>query len=215
MFTGLVQCLGKLSGVQAAKSGKRMSFESPISLEGVALGDSIAVDGVCLTVISVSGDVWSGDVSHETLRVTTLGERKPGDQVHMERALRMGDPLGGHLVQGHVDCVGERTGNAMNGECWDLSFRLPDDQIIYLIEKGSIAIDGVSLTVNWVKGNEFGVTIIPHTAEETHLTKDRVKVNVETDIIGKYIIGRMERLSGDKKKSGVDLGFLAEHGFTR
>ena len=214
MFTGLVQCVGKLVAVQGAKSGKRMTFDSPMSLETVSLGDSIAVDGGCLTVIAMDGHQWAGDVSHETLRVTTLGDRKIGDSLHMERALRMGDPLGGHLVQGHVDCVGERTKNEMNGECWDLAFRLPEDQMDYLIEKGSIAIDGVSLTVNWVKGTEFGVTIIPHTAEATHLTRDRVKVNIETDIIGKYIVGKMERLGGGKKNGGVDLSFLAKHGFT-
>lgn len=212
MFTGLVQCVGRLEKIVPAETGKRMVFHSPDSLEGVHLGDSIAVDGVCLTVIEISGSSWSGDVSHETLRVTSLGERRVGDNLHMERALRMGDPLGGHMVQGHVDFVGTRTRMTTNGESWDLAFRVPEMQIPYLVPKGSVAVDGVSLTVNWVQGDEFGVTIIPHTAVETHLTSDRVQVNIETDIVGKYIVGHLERLTGGKV-SGIDVEFLAKHGF--
>ena len=116
------------------------------------------------------------------------------------------------MVQGHVDFVGERTQNRQNGEAWDLAFKIPEEQTRYLVPKGSIAIDGVSLTVNWVKEGEFGVTIIPHTARETHLTGGRVQVNIETDIVGKYIVGQFERMSG-AGNGKLNLGFLAEHGY--
>lgn len=211
MFTGLVQDVGTLVSLRPAESGQRMCFQSALDMNTVGLGESIAVDGVCLTVIAFEGDTWTGDVSHETLRCTTLGERVPGDPLHMEKALRMGDPLGGHMVQGHVDCVGERTLLKKNGECWDLSFSLPDEQAVFLAPKGSVTIDGVSLTVNWVKDNHFGVTIIPHTAQETHLTSERSNVNIETDILGKYVVGTLKRML--PQKEGVSAALLKEYGF--
>lgn len=212
MFTGLVQAIGEIHSLENASTHVRIGIRTPQPMDTVKLGDSIAVDGVCLTVTGWKGDLWFGDISHETLRVTTLGKKKVGMNVHLERALRMGDPLGGHMVQGHVDCIGEKTFIRQSGESWDLGFSVPEEHARFLVPKGSVAIDGVSLTVNWVKGNEFGVTIIPHTSDATHLTEKKGPVNIETDIVGKYIVNLVERTG--KKEGALTYQFLAENGYT-
>jgi len=197
MFTGLVELTGTISLLEERGEGQRIAIDSGLDLSTVQLGDSIAVDGVCLTVVAIDGSVWEGDVSHETLRCTTLGMRAVGDRVHLEKALRAGQPLGGHMVQGHVDCTGSLVGRTDRDDAWDLEYDVPEEQAAYIVEKGSIAIDGVSLTVNWCRDNRFGVTIIPHTAEITHLLSKEPgdAVNIETDILGKYIVGALKKMN--------------------
>ena len=198
MFTGLVQTTGTISGHEERGSGVRIAIESSLDHEAIALGDSIAVDGVCLTVVTIGQSSWQADVSHETLRCTTLGERTVGDRVHLEPALRAGEPLGGHLVQGHVDCTGSLRSCTERDGAWDLIYSLPPEHALHVVEKGSIAVDGVSLTVNHCDGGGFGVTIIPHTEALTHLIDRRVgeNVNLEMDILGKYVVAAIRRMQG-------------------
>ena len=178
MFTGLIEELGSLS----SRDGSRFTFAAEVVTADADVGDSIAVDGCCLTVVEVGSGTWSADVVDETLARTTLGRLAPGDAVNLERPLRLSDRLGGHVVQGHVDGLGEVVRPAP-----DLVVRTPDTR--YLVEKGSVAVDGVSLTVVEVAGDRFRVAVIPHTAEATTLGRVRPGdlVNLEFDILAKYV----------------------------
>ncbi len=198
MFTGLVRTTGKIKARVAQGEGVRLTIGSTLDLSGFVLGDSIAVDGVCLTVVGFHEGAWDADVSHETLRCTTLGGLEVGSPVHLEPALRAGDPLGGHLVQGHVDCTGRLESQTERDGAWDLVYSLPAEHALHVVAKGSIAVDGVSLTVNHCAGEEFGVTIIPHTESLTHLLTRTVgeTVNLETDILGKYVVSMLRRMGG-------------------
>jgi len=178
MFTGLIEELGAL----AARDGARFRFAASLVTSDAKVGDSIAVNGCCLTVVDLGPGWWSADVVDETLARTNLGTLRPGAAVNLERPLRLGDRLGGHLVQGHVDAWGE----VQLGPRW-LSVLVPDTR--YLAEKGSVAVDGVSLTVVAVAGERFSVAVIPHTAVVTTLGRLRPgdKVNVEFDVLAKYV----------------------------
>jgi riboflavin synthase len=213
MFTGLVEDLGTIKSNQSSPAGKRIVVETSLPIEEIKIGDSVSVDGVCLTVVQFEGKRLHFDVSQESLYRSTLGERKIGDQVHLERALRLSDRLGGHMVQGHVDAVGQITKLTPRGEATQLDFSCPAKVGKYLIEKGSIAIDGVSLTVNERSSENFSVVLIPHTLEKTCIANKGVggKVNLEIDLIAKYV----ERLLSNTQQSGLTLGFLEEHGFLR
>ncbi|MFW5968228.1 MAG: riboflavin synthase, partial [Persicimonas sp.] len=169
--------------------GAALLIACDYDLESLDLGESIAVDGACLTVAEIAGEGFQIEASPETLSRTTLGEREVGDGVHLERALAAGDRLGGHIVQGHVDGVGRLLERSREENAWLLDFEAPAELAPYLIEKGSIALDGVSLTLNAVDGRRFGVAIIPHTARHTNLADYRTgrRVNLEADIIGKYV----------------------------
>lgn len=183
MFTGIVEERGTVLAVEAQGDGVRARIGAREVLAGAKLGDSTAVDGCCLTVVAL-GDGWfEADVSDETLRRTTLGARTAGDPVNLERPLRAGDRLGGHIVQGHVDAVGEVVAPVP-----DLRVRMPEDLRRYVIEKGSITVDGVSLTVVEPTEDGFTVAVIPHTAELTTLGARRPGdlVNLEVDLIAKY-----------------------------
>ena len=183
MFTGIVEELGTVLAVEPQGSGVRVRIGAAGVLDGVTLGDSTAVDGCCLTVVAFEDGWFEADVSDETLRRTTLGARRPGDPVNLERPLRVNDRLGGHIVQGHVDAVGEVVEAVP-----DLRVRMPDDLRRYVIEKGSITVDGVSLTVVEPTDDGFTVAVIPHTAEVTTLGARRPgdRVNLEVDLIAKY-----------------------------
>jgi riboflavin synthase len=185
MFTGVVEELGHLT----AREGGRLTFAATTVLEDVKVGDSIAVDGCCLTVVEVGDGWWAADVVDETFARTTLGRLAPGDPVNLERPLRLADRLDGHLVQGHVDAVGEVVTPAP-----DLRVRVPAPLARYLVEKGSVAVDGCSLTVVEASHDEFAVAIVPHTAAVTTLGTRRPgdEVNVEVDVVAKYV----ERLLG-------------------
>ena len=179
MFTGIVEELGRLSG----RDGNRFTFEAELVSADVRVGDSIALNGCCLTAVAVGDGWWQADVVAETLSRTTLGDLKAGDLVNLERPLRLADRLGGHLVQGHVDGVGEVVAGGP-----ELSVRPPPGILRYVVEKGSIAVDGCSLTVAGVSDELFWVAVIPHTAEVTTLGTRRSgdRVNLEVDLMAKY-----------------------------
>ena len=214
MFTGIVEDIGKVMRVEFRGQGKRLTLSVPLRLTDMQLGDSINVNGACLTVVEISGEVIHVDLSSETLQRSTLSDIKEGNSVNLERALRLSDRLGGHIVTGHVDCIARVEERREQSGAIVCSFRLLVPAMArYLVPKGSVAIDGISLTVNSVTGPAFSVTIIPHTASMTTLTdrKPGDQVNIETDIIGKYV----ERLLGEGRTStgGVTLDLLARNGF--
>ena len=214
MFTGLIEDVGKVLGLDRTGAGARLHVSSVLPQDEIALGDSIAVNGVCLTLVKKSSGRFSFDVSPETMERTLAKSLRPGVFVNLERALRLGDRLGGHIVTGHVDCIAvirerrEVSGNIL------FSFQLPPRYARYLIEKGSVAIDGISLTVNTVSDDGFSINIIPHTADHTTLRyrSPGDEVNIEADLIGKYV----ERLLAGKEsgtEKGVSLELLAKSGF--
>jgi riboflavin synthase len=192
MFTGIIKDLGRIVDVETGADGQRLSVGTDWETDSFELGESIAVDGVCLTVTDVDDGRFDVDVSPETLDRTTLGELGAGDEVHLERALRVGDRLGGHFVQGHIDGVGTLVSRERDGDAWRLDFEAPEGVARWLVSKGSIAIDGVSLTVNAVDECRFSVAIIPHTADKTKLASYQPgdRVNLEADMLGKYV-GRL------------------------
>lgn len=189
MFTGLVNDVGTVRKTTPSASGKVFTIATSWPTDDLALGESIAVDGACLTVTQILDDAFTVEASRETLARTTLGDRVTGDPVHLERALRMADRLGGHLVLGHVDGVGRVSAIQAVGEATRIDFEAPSEVMDYVIEKGSITIDGVSLTVNGFDSQRFDVVIIPHTAGATKLASYRpgTRVNLEADVIGKYV----------------------------
>lgn len=188
MFTGIVAATGKITHLQALEKGLRLTVEAPgLELGDVAVGDSIAHGGVCLTVIEKSGAGYKVDVSRETLDCT-VGLDTPGE-VNLEKAMRLSDFVGGHLVSGHVDGVGEVIKFDRIGESHELLIRAPRELAKYIARKGSIAVDGVSLTTNRVSGAEFSINLIPHTVDITTLKRcaPGVKVNLEVDLIARYV----------------------------
>ena len=213
MFTGLVEGVGKITEMRRVAEGLRLAVAPPFPVEELVLGESVSVSGACLTVVGVKGRAFQADVSPETLARSTLSVKKVGDQVNLERALRLGDRLGGHLVTGHVDALGALQERQEGPEHLELTIELPAALAPLVIEKGSIAVEGVSLTVNAVRDQTFTVNIIPYTAGDTTLGGLKVgdRLNLETDIIGKYVA----RLLGAylPAKSGLSEDFLARHGF--
>jgi riboflavin synthase len=189
MFSGIIADVGTISSAQDREGGLRLSVETQdLGMGDVALGDSIAVNGVCLTVVQIDGNTFTVDVSRETL-ACTVGLDKQGALVNLEKALRLSDRLGGHLVSGHVDGVGEVVAFNDIGESWRLIVRAPQPLAKYIAMKGSITINGVSLTVNHVAGAEFEVNLIPHTLAVTTLNQlsTGAKVNLEIDLIARYV----------------------------
>jgi riboflavin synthase len=219
MFTGLIQGKGTLLRVERHGPDAGMVVQAQYAMEALTLGESIAVDGACLTVVSFQGNLFTVDVSAETLSRTTLGRKLPGSQFNLERALQMGDRLGGHLVTGHVDGIGLLRERRHEGRSWRLVFELPPELDRYVIEKGSIAVNGISLTVNGCGEGFFEVNIVPHTLAETTLDELRSggEVNIETDLLGKYVEkmlkGFLSASKGSPKASRIDGAFLQKHGF--
>ncbi len=189
MFTGLIEGTGTIKALQPVSKGFSIQIESNFYLEDIKVGDSIAVDGVCLTVVSFTSKEFRADLSPETISRTTFKFRKPGDLVNLERALKMGDPLGGHLVTGHIDGVGQIKKITPLGNFFSLEIQVPKDLSPFLVPKGSIAIDGISLTINEVKEEVVTLMIIPHTYKVTTLHTKKVGdyVNIEIDIIAKMV----------------------------
>lgn len=190
MFTGIVQDMGRIVALEPRAGDVRLRVAvERLPLDAVRSGDSIAVSGVCLTVVEHDAGGFAADVSNETLSLTTLGDLAPGSRVNLEPALRAGDPLGGHLVSGHVDGVGRVVSLAQDARSWRIRFETPPDLARYVARKGSIAIDGVSLTVNEVEGREFGINIIPHTWQVTTIGgyAPGRRVNLEIDPIARYV----------------------------
>ncbi len=190
MFTGIIQDVGQLHSLEARGGDLRLTIDAQrLPLQQARPGDSIAVNGVCLTAVQLEGPRFAADVSRETLTLTTLGSLAPGDAVNLEPALRAGDALGGHLVSGHVDGVGEVLTIVADGRSWRMRFRVPPGLARYFARKGSVTVDGVSLTVNEVERDEFGVNLVPHTLEVTTLGSFKAgrRVNLEVDPIARYV----------------------------
>lgn len=211
MFTGIIEDIGAVKSIEKKGAFGRISFEVSALPASVRLGDSICVNGACLTAASFSGRVFTADISEETLRVTTLGDLKAGDRVNIEYALTLNKPLGGHMVSGHVDGVGTIVRKAALTGSMELEVKVPVGLMGQLVKKGSVAVDGISLTVAELTESGFRVTIIPHTLKNTTLPDkaEGGRVNIETDIIGKYV----EKYFSEGKKKGITEEFLSEHGF--
>lgn len=189
MFTGLVAEVGRIESIGKLETGVRMRVAAALADGTLALGESIAVDGCCLTVIDQGRGFFDLDVSHESLARTNLGEKQPGSAVNLERAMRLGDRLGGHWVQGHVDAVGKLAGVRAVGESHEIRIAVPADLRKYVVEKGSITVSGVSLTVNGWVGDDITINLIPHTFTHTTLGSlaPGAGVNLEVDILAKYV----------------------------
>lgn len=219
MFTGIIEGTGTLLAKRGAGGGLAFDLQAGFELTDPKEGESIAVNGVCLTAYNIDGRKFTVDVSPESLSRTTLGELTVGGIVNMERALRLSDRLGGHIVSGHVDCVATVSDRQATGDFTIFSFSYPIEFGRYVIEKGSITINGVSLTVNSCTEDTFEVSIIPHTLKITGLgnLKRGNKVNIEVDIIGKYVEKMLQPgdIKGGQKTSngGINPAFLAENGF--
>jgi len=212
MFTGLIEDMGIVTAFERRAGAGVLRVKTALPLSEIALGDSVAVNGACLTVTAKDTSVLSFDVSPETLTGTTLGTLANGTAVNLERALRLGDRMGGHMVTGHIDCIARLSRLQTVSGNRVMEFTVPASSLRYLVHKGSVAIDGISLTVNTVSSDGFSVNIIPHTFSCTTLAtiSNGQTVNIETDIIGKYV----ERLVQPLKSSGgLSLQTLAENGF--
>lgn len=217
MFTGIIEEMGKIKKIHKGNDSARLTIEADVVLTDVKLGDSIAVNGICLTVVNFSRSIFDVDVMAETLRKTNLEELKPGDRVNLERALRVGDRLGGHIVSGHIDGVGVISRQQREDIAILTEIEAPPEVMKYVVTKGSVAIDGISLTVVNCTDKALVVSLIPHTAKLTTLgyKKTGDRVNLESDIIGRYV----ERLMGfkesesSKSEGKMSLGFLADNGF--
>lgn len=219
MFTGLIEGTGTLLRLDRRGGDAQMLIQANFPMHDVRLGESIAVDGACLTVVSSQRNVFTVDVSIETLNCTTLGSKRTGARLNLERALRLGDRLGGHMVSGHVDGIGVLRDRCLEGRSLRLFFQVPSDLTRYIIEKGSIAVNGISLTVNGCTESHFDVNIIPHTAGETTISEIQPgeAVNIETDLIGKYVekilAARVNGPQEPREKRQVDEAFLKMHGY--
>jgi riboflavin synthase len=190
VFTGIIQAVGRIAAIESGEQDIRLCIESgKLPLEGVSLGDSIATSGVCLTVTELTGEGYWADVSPESLSLTTLGTKGVGDSVNLETSLTLSTPLGGHLVSGHVDGVGHVDNIIEDARFWRVRIAAPETLARYVAMKGSICVDGTSLTVNQVEGCHFELTIIPQTWEETVFSEYRVgsPVNLEVDVIARYL----------------------------
>ena len=211
MFTGIIQALGTISAIERRGGDARLSVRSgDMPFPDYEVGESIAVNGVCLTAVALHEDSFDTDVSVETLDVTALGRLGVGDAVNLEPALALGDRLGGHLVSGHVDCVGKISKLDSDARSTRVSVEIPKEFSRYVARKGSITVDGVSLTINEVSGNLFEVNIIPHTSKATIIGNYAVgtEVNIEVDLLARYI----ERLLTEDGE-GLSMEFLRAHGY--
>jgi riboflavin synthase len=216
MFTGIIEGVGKVRSVKRKDEALEIEISSDFDLERSNVGDSISVNGCCLTITSRLGKSFWADVSKETIASSTLGNLKESDSVNLERAVVVGNRLDGHIVQGHVDAIGKIVDIIEQSGSREFIIEISDDLARYVVEKGSVAVDGVSLTVNSVKGNIFSVMIIPHTKLRStfqYLTRGD-KVNLEVDIIGKYV-EKLTFLDSDQYKEGSKITeeFLKKHGF--
>ena len=218
MFTGIIQSVGSIASIESKGTDSRVRIHTgKLSLDDVALGDSIAVNGVCLTAVELPGDGFWADVSGETLSRTTFADIRQGSRVNLEKALTPTTHLGGHLVSGHVDGIGEVIERSDAGRSVKFRIQAPSELARYIATKGSICVDGISLTVNAVDGSIFDLNIVPHTLAETTMDEFQTgsRVNLEVDVIARYL----ERLLlGDKAAQsgqGITEALLAEHGFIK
>lgn len=218
MFTGLIEGIGKIKSIQRLRDDMKVTVAPPFEVTDCRVGDSISVDGVCLTVTEIYDSAFCMDVSGETLSRSTLKSLKQGDEVNLERALRLADRLGGHLVAGHVDGIGKILKKEPRQRSWFVKIGVDEQVSRYTIEKGSIAVDGISLTINHCEASFFEVNIIPQTRTETTILKKKTgdSVNIETDLIGKYVekfLSSFKTAQKNKMDSNIDLNMLMTHGF--
>lgn len=219
MFTGIIEALGRVESIRPEGGEHRLRASSEgLDFADVQVGDSIAVNGVCLTVTAFNAPWFDADVSAETLRLTTLGGLRPGSPVNLEKALTPQTRLGGHLVSGHVDGLGRLVGSEPEGGSMRMVFEVPRELARYVARKGSICIDGTSLTVNDVEGTQFSVNVIPHTRTATimHTYRPGCSVNLEVDVIARYLERLITCEAGGVdavREAGLTAAFLTEHGF--
>lgn len=217
MFTGIVEEIGCVRQIHKSPLGARLTIAARKVMEGSRLGDSIATNGVCLTVTDLSDQSFTADVMAQTMRLSSLGDLKVGDGVNLERAARLGDRLGGHLVTGHIDGCGRLMEKLAEDKAVWLKISLDGALAKYLILRGSIAVQGVSLTIAKLEADAFWVSIIPHTSQETILIRQPIgaRLNLEGDTIAKYVERLLDVRNQDQGISarGIDLGFLGENGF--
>lgn len=220
MFTGIIESVGSIARLRQQDREWRLTIQSGgLDLTDVSVGDSIAVSGVCLTVVAFSKEQFEADVSNETMQLTTLGGLGQGGRVNLEKALTSGSRLGGHFVSGHVDGVGKVESITPDGGSLRIEFQAPEHLARYIANKGSICVDGASLTVNQVKGARFTVNIIPHTQQQTVIGDYRTgsRVNLEVDLIARYLERLLlgDRAADDKERTaGISRDLLARHGFS-
>lgn len=217
MFTGIIEGLGSIAGIRPSGGGARITVAADFALEGTKVGDSLAVNGACLTAVRLDGRRFQADISPETFAKTTLGDAGVGHRVNLERALMLSGRIDGHLVSGHVDGTGViREKRTADNALW-VAIEIPASLSRYIIRKGSVAVDGISLTVNRCGTGTFEVAVIPHTARITTLgdRKPGDRVNIETDLIGKYVERFLVRDEDSRKStpSAIDMDFLARSGF--
>lgn len=221
MFTGIVEELGTIRNIQRKSEGAVLEIQAADVLADAEIGDSIAVDGACLTIRSLVPEAFAADISAETLRRTTLGERIVGEQVNLERSLRLSDRLGGHLVLGHVDEVATICAWKDEGDASLMRVTMSDNISRYIAYKGSITVDGISLTVSGIHTDAFEVALIPHTKQITTLRTKRngARVNLEVDIVARYIETLLKNTETEKgwteqpSSETLNLSFLAKHGY--
>jgi len=218
MFTGIIEGLGSIVGIRPSGLGRRLTVDTDFDLGDTKIGDSLSVSGACLTVVIVEARRFQADVSPETLDRTTFKKIKVGDRVNIERALMLNGRLDGHLVSGHVDCIGTVRGRKPVGNATIITIEVPPSLSPYIIEKGSIAVDGISLTVNHCTRTHFDVSIIPHTGILTTIVHKQVgeQVNIETDMIGKYVervLSHYQNNTKETNESSIGMDLLAKTGF--
>jgi len=213
MFTGIIETGGTVKKIESRGNYKILTVAPAHDemFENLVMGESIAVDGCCLTLINFDKNSFTVEASQETVSLTILSKYKTGDKVNLERALQLSGRLGGHIVSGHVDCTGKIEDIKKVGESLEVIVQYPDEFDDYVVEKGSIAVNGISLTINWIEGNQFSVNLIPFTQTETTISTLRKSdnVNLEFDILGKYAV----RLLKKDKKSGLTIDKLIENGW--
>ncbi|TNF47328.1 riboflavin synthase [bacterium] len=215
MFTGIIEEIGKVTKIQRVEGGCRLDVEACLVLEGTKPGDSISVDGVCLTVEDLDDIRFVCFASTETLEVTTLRTLRSGQEINLERALAFGDRIGGHLVSGHVETIGTVLAMDRHGESFSLVVGFPGNFAAFVVQKGSVAVDGISLTISDCEENRFEVAVIPETFEKTTLRLKRQgdSVNLEPDLILKYVRSAIESITGSESGSGLTLEKLIKSGF--
>ncbi|MBP3310388.1 MAG: riboflavin synthase [Ruminococcus sp.] len=215
MFTGIVEEIGTVRSLQHGQTSSFIEIQAKTVLSDVHLGDSIAVNGVCLTVTHLTSDSFRADIMNETLKRSSLGSLRSGGHVNLERAMAANGRFGGHIVSGHIDGTGTVINIKKDGIAHWYTISADNSILRYIVEKGSVAIDGISLTVAALSETSFSVSVIPHTSEQTILSEKKLGdiVNLENDIVGKYVEKFMRPVEASPKSNGISMNFLAENGF--